>query len=111
MGVMGPIRNGSIAPSPSVAVSFEEQVVVLTIQGGLDHDTGRMIIAAAAAVSDEEVHRLDIDLRGVTHFTEEGIMALAQCRVTSRPLKEGLHFRTSQGPGREALIAAFASTE
>lgn len=92
--------------SSGVEVTIDDDIVVLTVYGHLDGCLG----AAMGAATDQAVHaqarRLDIDLRQVTSFTEEGAVALRVCRPLAAGLREGLHYRTGRGPGREALLAA-----
>ena len=89
-----------------VEVTIDDDIVVLTVYGHLDATLG----AAMEAATDQAIHadarRLDIDLRQVASFTEEGADALRVCRPSAARLREGLHYRTGRGPGREALLAA-----
>jgi hypothetical protein len=50
--------------------------------------------------------RVEVDLCGVTGFSDEGASALVACRHAMPPAR--LVFRTDGGPGGEALLAAFA---
>ena len=91
-----------------VGVHPQETGVVLTIQGCLDQVAGEALIEAAATVVANEATRLEIDLCCLTGFTDEGACALVACRELCAGLPEGLHYRTGQGPGRDALLAAYA---
>jgi hypothetical protein len=66
---------------------------------------------AAAAIEAGQPDRLDIDLRGLQGYTEDGARALAACRTLGNRLVEGLHYRTGRGPGREALLVAYADAD
>jgi hypothetical protein len=104
----GDLAGGADAhQQPAVAVDIREGVVVLTIQGRLDGEAGRTLVEAAQAAVAPEVSRLDVDLRAVASFDEDGAAALIACRQLGTGLPEGLHYRTGQGPGREALLAAY----
>ena len=91
-----------------VAILVEDAGVVLTIHGCLDADAGAALLRAAKAAVAEEAARLDIDLCSLEGFTDEGACALVACRSLCADLPDGLHYRTGQGPGRDALLAAYA---
>lgn len=97
-----------LEPERAVEVRAQETGVVLTIQGCLDQHAGEALVQAAATVVAREVTRVEIDLCCLTGFTEEGACALVACRELCAGLPEGLHYRTGQGPGRDALLAAYA---
>jgi hypothetical protein len=88
-------------------VAVDDDIVVLTIRGHLDAAVGEAVGAAAEGALHQEARRLDIDLRQVESFTVEGAAALADCRMRAAGLREGLHYRTGRGPGRDALLAAY----
>lgn len=91
----------------ALAVTVEDGVMVVTVLGSLDAETGAAVCAAADDAVRQDARRLDIDLRQVTAFTPEGAAALRDCRPRAAGLREGLHYRTGRGPGREALLAAY----
>ena len=93
---------------PDVDVHADETGVVLTIQGCLDQTVGEALVQATATVVGEGATRVEIDLCSLTGFTEDGACALRACRELSAGLTDGLHYRTGQGPGRDALLAAYA---
>jgi hypothetical protein len=99
-------------PEPAaINVTAHGTAVVIAVEGGLDISTGNALIdAAAAAVAGGPSH-LDIDLRGLESFTDEGARALVTCRALGSDLPGGLHYRTSRGPGREALLAAYRNLQ
>jgi hypothetical protein len=86
----------------------DELAVVLTIQGTLDRDAGAALVDATRTAAGGGAPRIDIDLRSVTSFTDEGARSLLRCRELCGALLDGLHYRTGQGPGREALLTAYA---
>ena len=51
--------------------------------------------------------RVDIDLRSLRSWTQDGAAALVRCREICGELPDGLHYRTGRGPGRAALLAAY----
>jgi hypothetical protein len=97
-----------LEPEHTVDVRAQETGVVLTIQGCLDHAAGEALVQATASVVANEVTRVEIDLCCLTGFTDDGACALVACRELCAGLSEGLHYRTGQGPGRDALLAAYA---
>jgi hypothetical protein len=86
----------------------DDLTVVLTIEGALDGDAGAALLEATRAAADDGAPRIDIDLRSVTAFTDDGARSLLRCRELCGALLDGLHYRTGQGPGREALLTAYA---
>ena len=54
---------------------------------------------------------MDIDLCSLTGYTDAGAGSLVACRDLCTELPDGLHYRTGQGPGRDALLAAYAETD
>ena len=103
-------RRAAQAGEP-VAVRVDGEAVVLTVQGVLDGPAGEALATAATAAATDDAARLDIDLRLVESFSAEGVAALRACRALGEGLAEGLHFRTGKGPGREALLAAYARSQ
>ena len=86
----------------------EDLAVVLTIEGTLDGDAGDALLQATRTAAADGVPRIDIDLRRITDFTDEGARSLLRCRELCGALLDGLHYRAGQGPGREALLTAYA---
>ena len=98
----------SMPETTAINVTSDGTAVVIAVEGGLDQSTGEALIdAATAAVANGPSH-LDIDLRGLESFTDEGARALVTCRTLGSELPGGLHYRTSRGPGREALLFAYS---
>lgn len=96
-----------IGAAPGLDVAVEDGIAVLTVRGHLDAAMGERVVNAAESALDHAARRLDIDLRQVASFTEEGVAALRACRTRAARLREGLHYRTGRGPGRDALLAAY----
>ena len=94
-------------PDQVVGRCTDGEVVTLTINGCLDGEAGAALLKRATAALEERACRVDIDLRSLTGFTDQGAAALGACRRMCTGLPDGLHYRTGQGPGREALLAAF----
>jgi hypothetical protein len=92
----------------SIRVATEGTTVVIAVERCLDSPTGEALISAASAAVAAGPTRLDIDLRALENFTQEGADALVSCRELSSKLTEGLHYRTGRGPGRDALLAAYS---
>lgn len=86
----------------------DDRTVVLTIEGTLDGDAGEALLEATRVAAVDGTPRIDIDLRSVTGFTDAGARSLLRCRDLCGALLDGLHYRTGQGPGRDALLTAYA---
>jgi hypothetical protein len=91
----------------AINVTSDGTAVVIAVEGGLDVSTGEALVDAASAAVATGPSHLDIDLRGLASFTDEGAEALVTCRALGSALPGGLHYRTSRGPGREALLFAY----
>lgn len=97
--------------NPAITVLQEGTTVVIAVEGNLNLSTGEALLSAANAVVGTGTTRLDIDLRALDEFNDEGASALVSCRALGAQLAEGLHYRTGRGPGREALLAAYTDVE
>jgi hypothetical protein len=91
-----------------VTVRSESGAVVLEVADLLDDGAGEALVAAAEAALTTDPERVDIDLTGLRSWTQDGAAALVRCRSVCADLPEGLHYRTGRGPGRAALLAAYA---
>lgn len=90
-----------------VTVHTEGVAVVLELSDLLDAPTGAALVAAAEGALATDAERVDIDLRSLQSWTQDGVVALVQCRAICADLPGGLHYRTGRGPGRAALLAAY----
>jgi hypothetical protein len=110
-----PVGSDALAasmPDPAaINVTSNGTAVLIAVEGGLDVSTGNALIDAATAAVATGPSHLDIDLRALESFTDEGARALVTCRALGSDLPGGLHYRTSRGPGREALLAAYRNLE
>jgi hypothetical protein len=98
--------------NPQITVLQEGTTVVIAVEGNLNLTAGEALLNAAnAAVVGTGTTRLDIDLRALDEFNDEGASALVSCRQLGAQLAEGLHYRTGRGPGREALLAAYTDID
>lgn len=99
-------------PEPTaIHVTSDGAAVVIAVAGGLDESTGEALIDAATAAVATGPSHLDIDLQGLESFTDEGARALVTCRTLGSDLPGGLHYRTSRGAGRDALLSAYRELE
>ncbi|HSH23167.1 MAG TPA: hypothetical protein VK975_03810 [Acidimicrobiales bacterium] len=103
------IAEGMHARRSEMEVTLDDGIVVLTVRGHLDARLGAAMAAATEEAIYADARRLDIDVRQVSSFTDEGARALRARRPSAARLREGLHYRTGRGPGREALLAAHVS--
>jgi hypothetical protein len=97
--------------APNVTVQQEGTTVVIVVEGNLDNTTGEALLNTATSVVGTGTTRLDIDLRALDDFDDEGANALVSCRDVGAHLAEGLHYRTGRGPGRDALLAAYTDID
>jgi hypothetical protein len=91
-----------------VTVRREPGTVILQLADLLDAQTGAELVAAAEAAVATDPARVDIDLTTLQSWTKDGAAALVRCRAVCGDLPDGLHYRTGRGPGRAALLAAYA---
>jgi hypothetical protein len=91
-----------------VTVHTDGDAVVLELSHALDLAAGRALLDAVSAAIAANRARVDIDLCSITGWTDDGAKALVQCRELCCDLPDGLHYRTGRGPGRDALLAAYA---
>lgn len=92
----------------SVEVSSVDGVVVIAVSGCLDAAAGEAVVRATRDAVGDGTTRVDIDLQNLEAFTVDGAASLVACRAVVDGLSGGLHYRTGQGAGRDALLAAYA---
>jgi hypothetical protein len=81
----------------AINITTEGPTVVIAVERHLDQPTGEALVEAAGAAVATGPSRLDIDLRGLESFTDDGARALVACRGLGSKLSEGLHYRTAGG--------------
>ena len=91
-----------------VTVRTDGAAVVLELSDALDPAVGRVLVDAVTTAVATAPERVDIDLQALVSWTHEGARALVECRDICRNVPDGLHYRTGRGPGRQALLAAYA---
>ena len=91
-----------------VTVRIDDAAVVFELSDILDASTGAALVAAAESAVVAVPQRVDIDLQQLRSWTQDGVSSLVRCREICRDLPGGLHYRTGRGPGRDALLAAYA---
>jgi hypothetical protein len=106
-----PESHPSSGPEHHVEVQVADGGLVLAVQGCLDDSTGKELVQTAAAAVGGQAVRVDIDLSACTGYTEEGAGSLVTCHELCGDLPDGLHYRTTPGPGQEALLAAYHGAE
>lgn len=92
----------------SVGAWSEGSTVTISLGGTLDGQGGAALLDTFRHELDRAPARIDVDLRELVGFTEEGLAALAACKHLAVGLPGGLHYRTEGGAGQQALLAAFA---
>jgi hypothetical protein len=85
--------------------------LTLLVHGPLDVATARALVEAAGSGLGPGVDRLEVDLRDVDDYTEDGAGSLIELRELGRGLAHGVHYRTAAGAGSEAFLDAFASAD
>jgi hypothetical protein len=96
----------------SIRVSTEGSTVVIAVEHRLDAVAGQSLLRAALdAIESQRPERVEIDLRALQDYDDDGAAALAACRSLGTGLAEGLHYRTGRGPGREALLVAYQDAD
>jgi hypothetical protein len=106
-----PVTRTASEPEQHVEVHSSDGGVVLAVEGYLDETTGEELVKSTAAAVEEQTARLDIDLSACTGYTDEGAGSLVACRELCSDLPDGLHYRTTPGPGQEALLSAYQDAE
>lgn len=86
-----------------------EACVVVTVRGCLDIGTAVELESVVAELVATAPRGLDIDLREVTTWSEEGAEGLVRCHRLAAVLADGLRYRYRTGPGHDALLAAYAN--
>ena len=81
--------------------------VVLELTNLLDAHAGAALVTATNLAVEMSPDRVDIDLRCLQSWTQDGASSLVRCREICSDLPDGLHYRTGRGPGRAALLAAY----
>lgn len=81
--------------------------VVIELTDLLDAQTGAALVTATNLAVETAPDRVDIDLRCLQSWTQDGAASLLRCREICSDLPDGLHYRTGRGPGRAALLAAY----
>lgn len=91
-----------------VTVRQDGPAVVLELTSTLDERLGETLVDAVESAVATAPERVEIDLCELRSWTAAGARALVRCRELCRDVPDGLHYKTGRGPGREALLAAYA---
>ncbi|MBA2496320.1 MAG: hypothetical protein H0V33_04360 [Acidimicrobiia bacterium] len=94
-------------PGGPVLVAVTDDVVTISLHGRLDGGVGHLILKALWSAIERGAARVDLDLLAVRSWTEAGAAVLARCRTLAAGRPVGLRFRTTAGPGHDALLFAF----
>lgn len=94
-------------PAGPVLVAVDDDIVTISLHGRLDGGVVHLILAALWSAIERGADRIDLDLLAVRSWTEAGAEALRRCRSVAAERPVGLRFRTTGGPGRDALLFAF----
>lgn len=103
-------QSRGVVTTRSVRVTVEgDECVVVTVRGCLDTGAAIELESVVAELIAAVPRGLDIDLREVTTWSEEGAEGLVRCHRLAAVLADGLRYRTGAGPGHDALLAAYAN--
>jgi hypothetical protein len=80
--------------------------ITLALHGALDTEAGALLVSSAASAADGGIRRLEVDVSGVTSFTDDGLAGLLSCRAVAVEVPEGLHYRAGATLGFDVLLAA-----
>jgi hypothetical protein len=100
----------SPAPGRVQAVSVGSTLTLL-VHGRLDDVAGAQLLDAVAAGLVPGIVRLDVDLRDVDGFTDDGAAALVRVRDLGSALADGVRYRSAAGAGGDAFLSAFATPD
>lgn len=95
--------------SAQVRARSDGTTVTISLTGDLDGVAGGALLDTVRHELDRGPTRIDIDLAGLSGFTDAGSAALAECKSVATGLADGLHYYTEGGAGQGALLAAFSS--
>lgn len=96
------------APGRVQAVSVGP-TLTLFVHGRLDATAGAELLDAARAGLVPGIDRLDVDLRDVEEYTDQGAGNLVAVRDLANALADGVHYRSAAGAGGDAFLSAFAT--
>jgi hypothetical protein len=110
-----PVPPGVPDPGGAEAAASADGAV-LAVVGCLDGEAGLHLMADVKRALAAGAGRIDVELCAVTDFTQAGTAALAACRQLAaragdHPAGVEVHYRTNRGPGRDAMLAAFAQVQ
>ena len=80
--------------------------IVLTLQGCLDGEAGRVLLEATTSAAAAHASRVEIVLDDLDSFTDDGAAALNLCARLHATVPGGVALRAGGGVGRQALLAA-----
>jgi hypothetical protein len=102
----------SVEPTPGpVRTSTADSTLTVLVNGPLDGTTAAALLEAVRTGVGPGIERLEVDLRNVDDFTDDGAGSLTEVRDLGRGLARGVHYRTTVGAGRDAFLVAFASPD
>jgi hypothetical protein len=100
-------RMALLPTSGQVLAESDGSVVTIRVTGELDAVAGAALLDTVRHELDRGPARIDVDLRGLLSFNDDGTAALAEVRALTAGLTGGLHYRTEGGAGQDAFLAAF----
>jgi hypothetical protein len=85
-----------------------DQIVTVTVLADVDGLAGSMLLAAVRSAAGGRSLRVELDLRSVTGFDDDGVAMLGRCLLEGRRLRDGIGVQVASEPGRRAFLAALS---
>lgn len=83
-------------------VRGEGDTIVLAVEGPLDAGAGEVLLAAICSTGGSTA--VEIDLRGITAYTEGGAMAFGRCRALADALPRRVSYRPGSRLGQALMM-------
>jgi hypothetical protein len=87
-------------------VTADGGTITLALHGELDGEAGALLLESAIGATGGGARRLEVDVSGVTSYTDDGLEALLACRAVAGTVPDGLHYRAGATVGFDVLLAA-----
>ncbi|MEO6714671.1 MAG: hypothetical protein ABIM89_14760 [Mycobacteriales bacterium] len=88
--------------------SHADGALVIGMNGDFNSIAANALLRTVAIAASTGVSRLELDLRGVTESSAEGLHAVTSCRRLSTRFPQGVCFRVSR-LGRDLLLASVSA--
>lgn len=82
----------------------------VVVEGRLDESSAFELLGAVHAAVAHGKNHLEVDLRRVTSYTDDGVAAITECLALRRELDRGVALHVATEAGRQVLLASMART-